>query len=231
MQPLVERQGDGLVAPFQPVVEAALDTREAIAVGVAVADHMREQIALGVDPPPLGHELEAGQPQIVHQRLFPRSQVALHPHEALARRQPLLKLSGIDVRQHGGEFSGSVLGIEHLLGIGEQRRRLECRRQQHAVAVDDVATGMRYGRGGLVLGKPHVGAFDRDLNQAHRDCREGHAEHRRGDEKPRMARIKSAARRPLGRCCRAAGIGLEVARATRVLSSRGVRSLILRGSS
>ena len=78
----------------------ALDPGKAAAIDVGVADQVRGEVALRIDPLGLGLEIDAGQAEAIDRLLLARRQVALQPHEAALGVELGGGRGDIEVRQH-----------------------------------------------------------------------------------------------------------------------------------
>src|SRR5947209_14255986 len=111
---------------------------------------MRGQIAIRVEPALLRSEIETGNAETIDRVLLARGQRPLQVDEALARDELGADLGRRLVRQYRGELTGSLVDIltgrEQCLRIDEKRRLRKHRRQQLAVAIDDVGAGRRWRR-------------------------------------------------------------------------------------
>ena len=130
------------------LVERPLDAGEPVIVDAAKPDDMRGQIAERIDPALLVLELQARDAEAVDLVLLARRQAPLDPDKALARGQLGVQLGRVELRQNRGDGPRRLARIEDLARVGIERRAVERRRQQLAVAVEDIGAHRRRRRGG-----------------------------------------------------------------------------------
>ena len=169
-----------LVGIGQAVIEAALDAGEPLVLDPDVADQMRGQRALRVDPVALGAKADAGQPEPDHRPLLVVGDVALEPDEAARLLEPGEQIRSVAALERAGERCRRRLRVEHQGGIGIDRGRRVVGREQSAVAVDDVGAMPAVDRVGVRLSAdPGIATPERQIDQPQRQRQQSEREQRR----------------------------------------------------
>src|SRR5579883_1943173 len=217
LQTDIDRQLQRLLAFLQNVVEPALDAGEALVVESRISDDMGDEVALGVDAALLALELETGDAELVDLEFLARRQEPLQPHEAAVRGELRIDLGLAQIGKDLDELLRRFARIENLLRIGKERGARQRRREQDAIAIDDIGAADRRlaGRG---MRDPRLARrlHQRDIDEAQRDDSEGDDEEAGGDEEPRPPDIERLLRRFIERN-RSARRRLEVPRLARIV--------------
>ena len=116
---MVRVSGRGIAE--QAGLEAALEARETLVLDADIADDVRGQRALRIDPVQLGAKADPGQPEADHRALLGIGDVALEPDEAALGRQLGQQVGLVDAVQHARELAGRCRRVDDLHRIGEDR--------------------------------------------------------------------------------------------------------------
>jgi hypothetical protein len=118
-------------------VEGALDTLQPT-LGALEAEHVRRQLAVGVETQRLGQEAEPGLAQCLHLLGDRRRQLAAQPDERARAGQRGVNL-GLGLTQDGRQARGHAHRVADAARLHEERLRRGRGGQRPALAVDDRA--------------------------------------------------------------------------------------------
>ena len=119
-------------------VDIFLDTGNADIVDIGKAQHMRAERTVGIDALVLGPEADAWQAEAINLFLLFWRDLALDPHETLARSELVAQFLCIQIGQDGGDEFGRLVLVDDAARLGKERDRSDVGRHDLAVAVDDL---------------------------------------------------------------------------------------------
>ena len=140
----IEGQRDVVcVVGKQALIERLLDSRQAPAIDIRVADDVGCQRPLGPDAPFLDGKVETRLVEVAHRLLRARFELAADPFEPPGARQQPEEMVAVHVREDLEKRRRRRLGIRDLGRIDIERSDRQARGEQDAVAIDNVGTLLR----------------------------------------------------------------------------------------
>ena len=130
----------GEAAPVEPF----LDAGDALVVDIDVADEVGDLGAVRIDALVLRQEADAGLAEAMNLLALLGRDLALEPDEAALGGEALPQLGGVRVRHDRGEQLGRLVHVDDAVRLREQRGRTDVRRQDLAVAIEDVGARGRH---------------------------------------------------------------------------------------
>jgi hypothetical protein len=171
-------------------VDIFLDAGDADVVRIDGTENMGGGDAIRIDASLLVEEADARQAEMIDLVALCLGDVALHPDEALALREFLAQRLGVEIGQHRGDELDRFVLVDELVGLGEDRDRLQVGREDLAVAVEDVGPRVRGDDVRCVMRAALLLSREADGDEAQGDHEVGEAEGKADEHDARHALVE-----------------------------------------